>query len=40
MFQVTKFGRLGGGKTICLTTGAATFGIEPLNSLLGGGLIG
>lgn len=30
----------GGGKTICLTTGAATFGIEPLNSLLGGGLIG
>lgn len=31
---------VGGGKTICLTTGAATFGIEPLNSLLGGGLIG
>lgn len=31
---------VGGGKTICLTTGAATFGIEPLNFLLGGGLIG
>lgn len=31
---------VGGGKTICLTTGVATFGIEPLNLLLGGGLIG
>lgn len=33
-------GDVGGGKIICLTTGVATFGIEPLNSLLGGGLIG
>lgn len=32
----------GGGKTICLTTGAATFGIEPLNlySFRGGEIIG